>query len=252
MKEDEFEIVGFYSILAPRSEVGFDAWKYYSINTFFVPLSHLPVSEAEAEAFPKLPGDWNAIISDVRQVESYEAGLAERLAVLNEDRAVTVCGDVIPVTVEVEVSDGDWHEVAENLQRAEGMALLSLGALVLAVLAASALVAYLFLGRKKKEYAIQRALGVPVKDANRSLLLPFCVLVLAATVIGGITALIYSRGTVASGLAELAAEGAVDTRISGWALLLSIVGELAAVGLFALLWVRRIAHLPPLTLLQEK
>ena len=66
--------------------------------------------------------------------------------------------------------------------------------------------------------------------------------------------LLYAAETDSTNLAlrRLAAEGAADTRLSGWALVASVAGELAAAGLFALGWVRRIAHLPPLALLQEK
>ena len=81
-------------------------------------------------------------------------------------------------------SDGGWLQIADELIQAKNIALLKLLVFSGAALFALILTVWLFIGRKKKEYGILRALGMPKGAASGQLFIPFLILGVAAAVVG--------------------------------------------------------------------
>jgi len=81
-------------------------------------------------------------------------------------------------------SDGGWLLIANDLIQARSLAwvklLVYIGATVFAVL----LTVWLFIGRRKQEYGILRALGMSKREAGARLYIPFLILSAVSTVVG--------------------------------------------------------------------
>jgi hypothetical protein len=121
-----------------------------------------------------------------------------------------------------------------------------------ATAAATVFVVYLFIGRRRKEYAVMRALGTPRGAAARSLLVPLLALAAVSILAGGAAARIYTAKTIANSNVLSALEGfAVDTSVPAPVSVCCITGELLLTLLFALALLRRIGAFPPLALLQD-
>ena len=89
--------------------------------------------------------------------------------------------------------------MGEDLLRARSLSLVKLLIFSAAALFALILTVWLFIGRKKREYGILRALGMPRGEAGRSLLIPFLILGLVSAVLGLLTARIVTARQLGTG-----------------------------------------------------
>ncbi|MBW6474449.1 MAG: FtsX-like permease family protein [Anaerolineaceae bacterium] len=158
--EETFEIVGIYDYLL---ELGTNhtTWAY-------LPNSLIP----ENIAYP-LDGVYASMYSFVLDSSRNQD------AFINENRAV-----LAELGMEVTFSENNgatfWAAV-DPLRRSAFSGLL---VFTMVLVIALALVTFLYLNHRRRDYAILRALGVPKKTANRQLLLPL-ILFAAVAVIGG-------------------------------------------------------------------
>ena len=74
--------------------------------------------------------------------------------------------------VTFQFADGGWSQYEPQLRTAQTLALTKLLIFSAAALLSILLTVYLFVARRKQDYAIQRALGTPKSKAFNSLFLP--------------------------------------------------------------------------------
>jgi hypothetical protein len=148
-------------------------------------------------------------------------------------------------------NDG-WPSIVEAFETSKQLSLIAIAGLSVAIIAATGFIVFLFIGRKKKEYAVMRALGTPRKASAKALILPLMVLSVVAVLAGSGVAWFYTVLTVARNNALSIIENyTIDTSMPPLAVIGCILGELLLVLAFAALGLRRVALIPPLMLLQE-
>ena len=143
--EIEFEIVGAYSDVIVERERDANPYWSYSENTVFVPLSFLPAKVPAEHVFK--PGELSIVIGDPRDISAF---LSECTVKIKDELGLTLL-----------FSDGGWLAVEHQISNTDTLTIAKLIMFSLAVLLAVGLTVYLFIGRKKKEYAVMRALGAP-------------------------------------------------------------------------------------------
>ena len=141
-------------------------------------------------------------------------------------------------------SDGGWLQVAKDLTRARSLALVKLLIFTGAALFALLLTAWLYIGRKKMEYGILRALGMKRSESGAWLYVPFLLLGVLASALGLFAARILSaRQLVATGIAAHSGLGLMC---------LGALGFLVFLALIALVGLLLIQRRSVLELIQEK
>ena len=216
----EFEIVGIYSGSTMSKDANEPNWAY-SMNTVFVPLASLPLTEDELAEHEFAPGEFTFRVDNAWNIGPFLEEVAPKL----EAMGLTLTFD-----------DGGWMTVLEGYRDAQRIPMIRILLLAFVTATGLALSVYLFVSRKKKDYAIMRALGTPKGRSGRALLVPMLVLSLAAVLFGVAVGTVYSQ----------AALGVVPAL----PVLLCIGGELAFTLVFTGLSIRRLSGMAPLALLQ--
>ena len=235
-EEQEFEIVGSYVELNINKMLDVDLCWAYSDNTVFVPLSFLPVSGETLAEHEFKPSEVSFIIGDAQNIRSF---YEEQLPVLEG------------MGFQVHFSDGGWMNIEQHLRRSEILTVSKLIAFAAASLLAILLTVYLFILRKKKEFAIMWALGTTRAKARRSLLIPLMVLAAAAIIPGGVLAALYAQSQAEDILSDFITIGlSVDTSVQLSAIAFGVLAELLFLLLAAFTGLIHIGRKPPLALLQ--
>ncbi len=223
-----FTIAGAYLDLNEGKHVNRDLYWCWSNNAVFVPAAFLPEC-VNTDTYTPKPAEVSFVVGNAEDIIPF---MEECLPLVEE------------MGLAYTFSDGGWLQVGEDLLRARSLSLVKLlifsGAAVFALL----LTVWLYIGRKKKEYGILRALGMGKREAGNRLVIPFLLLGLVSAILG----LVISRAVTAR---QLAAEAAHAPASFGLFLLgaLGFLVLLAFVALFSLLLVRRKSILE---LIQEK
>ena len=207
----------------------------YGENAVFVPLSFLPdtVDTAGHEFKPK---EVSFVIGDADSILSFRDEVFHQ---------VQEAGWL------VSFYDGNWPAVKEQMGQAGSLSLVKLTAFSISALLVMLLTVYLYILRKKKEYAVMRALGCPVREAREALLFPLLVLALPAVFLGSVGAVIYTQRAAEANAAEFADLGlALDSSIPGFILAAGFGGSLVLLLLLAWSALRSVGKKPPLELLQ--
>ncbi len=228
-----FEIVGVWS----DSDFDVEDPFTYAMNTIFVPDDCYPwAGQVEPSA---LPSTFSFRLKDPGDVAAMEDELGEELAALG---------------YELSINDGGYAAAKPNLDFMKLTALIGFIGMCLALLLALILITYLFIIRKKKDYAIMRALGTTRGRSNRSLLAALLAMSVVAIAIGAILAGVVAQGSTARMAAEVAEiTGEVTAADSSWVLTAAFAaGTLLLVWLFARVGLARISRTPPLELLQGR
>ena len=235
LTKQEFEIVGAYRDVDTMAKQTENLHWAYSRNTVFVPLPFLPVEVPDDHVVK--PGEFSFIIGDPRDISAF---LEEALPVIEGELGLTLF-----------FSDGGWSVIESQIGQAGASASVRLAASSLSVAAAVCLTAYLFIWRKRKEYAVMRALGTTRPVANRSLYVPLAVLGLSSTAVGTALGRLTAGSRIKNVLAPFTDAG-IDTVavIPGYLVLVCFVLALAALAIFTALMLRRTGSKPPLELLQ--
>jgi len=234
--ESVFEIVGVYADLdSKRSQAESVKWSY-SVNTIFVPLSSLPVEIPEDHIVK--PGEFTFVIEDAGKISAF---LEESAPTIKDELGLTMF-----------FTDGGWLSIEQGVKNAETLTGIRLVTLALANVIAIALTVYLFIGRKKRDYAVMRALGTKKSIANRTLYIPLGVIAAIAILAGNAFAFYYASGTVESALgayAELGIEADATIPVSVAALLVG--AQMLVLALITALYLLRLSLKQPLVLLQD-
>ena len=233
-----FTIVGTYAESGLERVREEDLCWRYGENAVFVPQSFLNVSEEELAKHEFKPSELSLVI---RNAGSITAFYEEVLPTLWE------------MGYSVYFSDGGWLSVEPQLTQAGSLAGSKLIAFAAAALLSLAVTVYLFILRKKREYAVMRALGCPKRRARRALLLPLLTLAGFAILLGTGLAVLYTSFTMELNMASFHTLGiTVDTSLPVGVILLGFFGCAAALLLLAAGGLILVGRRPPLTLLQEQ
>ncbi len=233
--EQTFTIVGTFTEGGLSRLPTEEAFWIFGDNAVLVPLSFLP-STADRSNHAYKPTELAFVIDDA-------------------DSIIPFRDEVLPQLLEagytVSFTDGGWPAVREQLTQAGSLTLVKLTAFAVSAVLVLWLTVYLYILRKKKEFAVMRALGCPAGEAKKALLFPLVALAVPAVLLGSVGAALYTRYAASANAAEFAAMGlTMDTSIPSPILLAGFFGSLALLFLLAWAALVRVAKTPPLELLQ--
>jgi hypothetical protein len=177
----EFTIVGAWRDLNEGKHALRERYWCYSNNSTFVPAAFLPEC-VNGDAGPK-PGEISFVVGNAEEILPFVENCLPRI-------------DAMGLTYQF--SDGGWLEIADELMQAKSLALVKLLVFAGAALFALILTVWLFIGRKRREYGILRALGMPRGEAANRLLIPFLILGAAAALAGTAAARIVTARQLAA------------------------------------------------------
>ncbi len=233
--EQDFTVVGTFTEGGLNRLPVEESFWAFGDNAVLVPLSFLPETADTANHEYK-PTELAFIIDDADSIIPFRDEVLPRLL----DMGYTV-----------NFTDGGWPAVREQLAQAGSLGLIKLWAFALSALLVLWLTVYLYILRKKKEFAVMRALGCPSGKARRALLFPLLALAVPAVLLGSVGAALYTRHAAERNLAEFDSLGlTMDTSIPLPILLAGFGGSLVLLLLLAWAALGRVAHKPPLELLQ--
>ena len=229
------EIVGIYSDTdGYRNQAARPNWSY-SINTVFVPKSLLAVEGSKLDGHEFSPSEISFTIDNAWDIEAF----IEDVAPMFSEMGMTLY-----------FSDSGWPDIADAFRESGRLSIINIAVFALAVAAATWLAVFLFIGRKRQEYAIMRALGTTRKASAQTLAIPLMSVVLASIVAGSCAACVYVAGTAAGNNAFLALQGhTVNTTIPAWAVAGCVTAQILLTLLITFAILRSISSLPPLMLL---
>ena len=231
----DFTVVGTYAEMGLDKLSDEDQYWAYGENAVFVPLSFLPET-ADVENHALKPSELSFVIPEADNIRPFMEECIPQLEAMGW---------------KVYFFDGNWPAVEEQLHQADRLSLVKLSAFAFSAVLVLWLTVYLYILRKKKEFAVMRALGCPAGEAQKALLFPLLVLAAPAVVLGSIGAMLYTRRAAEANAAEFAVLGlAMDTAIPVPILLAGFCGSLALLLLLAAAALRRVAKAPPLELIQ--
>ncbi len=226
--EQTFTIIGAWRDLNAGNHVYRDRFWCWSDNAVFVPSAFLPeCRNALGHTFK--PGEVSFVVGNAEEILPF---MEECLPILDE------------MGISYVFSDGGWSSVGPDLMQARTIALVKLVIFACAAVFALLLTVWLFIGRKKREYGILRALGMPRGEAGNRLYIPFLMLGLVSTVLG----LAVVRIITARQLAAEAAHAPAPLRL----FLLGALGFLILLGLVAFVGLLLVRRKSILELIQEK
>ena len=208
----------------------------YSPNAIFVPVSFLPES-CDTEHHLFRPAEVSFI---VRNADNLAAFTKECLPIVEK------------LGLKYAWNDANWPIVAEKMAQTRRLTMIKLLIFTVASLLAVVLTLYLFLHRRRREYAILRALGTPRRGAAKALLLPLLVLAACASLLGLLLAWLRSGAAVRQSAVEFAEAGleAMPAAHAG-IYLLGALGLLLVTALMAGVYLRALGKRSPLALLQD-
>ncbi len=228
----EFTIVGSWRDLNEGKHAQRELYWCYSNNAIFVPAPFLPDC-VNKDTYEAKPGEVSFIVGAAEEIVPFMEEVLPKLEA--EDRLY-------------EFSDGGWSLIADDLIQAKNLALVKLLIFSAAALFALVLTVWLFIGRKKREYGILRALGMPKGEAGNRLFIPFLLLGILSAALG----LIIARIVTLRQLTAAAEETAVHEPAGFGLFLLGALGFLILLAAIALVGLGLIRRKSVLELVQEK
>ncbi len=208
-----FTIIGSWRDLNEGNHPYRDLFWCWSDNAIFVPTAFLPeCRNAEGHSFK--PSEVSFVVGNAEDITAF----VEECLPLVEDMGLIY-----------QFSDGGWLNVAEDLMRARVLAQVKLLIFAGAAFFALILTVWLFIGRKKREYGILRALGMTQGEASNRLFVPFILLGTLSTLLGLLIARIVTTCQLTrGGAAHVSADLGVFLlgALGFWALLavMSVIG----------------------------
>ena len=231
-----FTIVGSFEDVSDKNWLDKDLYWAYNANTIFVPATFLPAScDTANHVFH--PGEISFLVRDAENIP----GFVEESLPLVEQMGLSYAWN-----------DAGWSSVAEKLYQSRRLALMKLLVFTAAALLAAGLTFYLFLLRRRKEYAILRALGSPPRAAAKALWLPLMALAAFAAVLG-LAGAWQRSGAAAIRSAEEFVEAGLEVMpaVHIEVYLLGVAGLLLVIALLSSLYLRVLGKRSPLRLLQD-
>ena len=163
-----FTIIGAWRDLNEGSHPFRDWYWCWSNNAIFVPTAFLPECR-NAQEHEFKPSEVSFIVGNAEEITAFVEECLPQVEAMG---------------LTYSFSDNGWLLVAKDLMRARGLARVKLLIFAGAALFALVLTVWLFIGRKKREYGILRALGMPKGEAGTRLFVPFLLLGLVSALIG--------------------------------------------------------------------
>ena len=233
--EQDFTVIGTYTESGLNRLSTEDQFWAYGENAVFVPLSFLPET-ADTRDHTFKPAEVSFIVEDADSIAPFRDEVLPRLEALG---------------LTYYFYDGNWPAVQEQLHQAGSLTLVKLCAFALSAILVLCLTVYLYILRKKKEFAVMRALGCPAGEAQKALLFPLLILAVPAVLLGSIGAMIYTRFAAAANAAEFAVLGlAMDAELPLGMVAVGFGGSLLFLLVLAWAALRSVAGKQPLELLQ--
>ncbi len=231
----DFTVVGIWEDMDDNAFVPRELYWSYNKNTVFIPLSFLPeTADTESRLFQ--PGEVSFLVENSADIIPF---INESLPMVKE------------LGVTFQFNDGGWSQIEPQLRTAQTLALTKLLIFSVAALLSVLLTVYLFVARRKRDYAVQRALGAPKRVAFRSLFLPLMSLGILAVLLGGGFGALKARTDAALTLETFSAMGMeADPTLPLPVLLLGLVLLLLVLTVSVGAELRYLGRIPPLTLLQ--
>lgn len=177
LMQTDFTIIGIWSDLNEGSHVFRDRYWCYSNNAVFVPTSFLPDCANEEEHTFK-PAEVSFVVGNAEDILPFIENVVPQLDALEKDYSFT---------------DAGWIDIAEDLMRARDLAFVKLLIFAVAAVLALFLAVWLYIGRKKKEFGVFRALGMPARESKNRLFIPFLLLGAISTIVGFLVSLIATN-----------------------------------------------------------
>ena len=238
-KEVELEIVGIFKDTRNKymnTKARDVAWSY-GVNTIFVPQHLLSVSEEELAQFEFSYGDISFVVENAWDIPAFKE-------------------EVIPQIEQmgyiVYFEDDGFEELIFPIKETERIALIKIAVLLLAIVVVTWFVSMLYIVGRRRDYAIMRLLGTDKKKSARALLLPLCVITVAAVLLGSAAAYFYTIQNIAtSSFIEVVSGIEVDLSIPVWVILTCIAGEIVLTLVLALALIGAVGRLSPLELMQS-
>ena len=163
------EIVGIYQDIDSAAQQRKNPHWNYSRNTVFVPKSLLPISEGELTEHMFTPAEFSFIIDDAWNT----AAFLEAAETMVEELGLHLI-----------FNDKGWLAIQEEYRVAVWRSAINIAVFSVAMVIATWFTVHLFIGRKKKEYAIMRALGLPKNESAYTLVLPLISITTASVLVG--------------------------------------------------------------------
>lgn len=236
----ELEIVGIYMDIGEKSgQLEKPHWSY-SINTIFVPKSIFPLDEKQLEDHLFSPSEFSFIVGDAWNIPSFIEVLEENKPKLEN------------LGIEISLYDDGWADIMEEFIILKKISLIKILVFLIALIAITRFVVFIFIERKKQEYAIMRALGTTKRDSSKSILMPLIIIGVSAIIVGSILAWDYTIKTIAQNEAfSYIDANTINTSMPLILFAGCIVGELFLILSFALFSLRRMGKIAPIELLQN-
>ncbi len=212
-----FTIIGSWRDLNEGKHVFKDRFWCWSNNAIFVPTAFLPECR-NMEGHEFKPSEVSFVIDDAEEIIPF---MRECLPMVEE------------MGLSYVFSDGGWSQIGEELMQSRSIALVKLVIFAGAAVFALLLTVWLFIGRKKREYAICRALGMPKRGASLQLYIPFLLLGGVSAVVGAIAARVFSLRQIVESQAEAMDEIAMHTPAGPALYILGAFGFLLVLAAFA-------------------
>jgi ABC-type antimicrobial peptide transport system permease subunit len=171
-KEQEFTVIGTWRDLNEGNHIVRDWFWCWSNNAIFVPSAFLPEC-VNADTYTPKPNDVSFVVGNAENIEAFQKKVLPQLEEMG---------------LNCSFYDWGWSDVGPDLIQARNLARIKLLIFVGAAIMAMLLTVWLFIGRKKREFGILRALGMPRKEASAWLFIPFLCLGSLAALLGAAAA----------------------------------------------------------------
>lgn len=238
-KDVELEVVGIYVDTDKREDQEIIPHWCYSINTIFVPKSLFPLDEEELEDHMFSPSEFSFTVENAWDIPAF---IEESKPIL-EEMGLTLI-----------FYDGGWLDIVEDFELTNTLSGITIVAIFGVTLISSWLIVYLLIGRKRKEYAIMRALGLPRRQSANALMLPHMLITVPAVLAGSAAAWIYTEDAVSEVISGLSVmDGYVaNTSIPQEVTFGCILGQIILLYILARFGIWRLSRQSSLALLQEQ
>ena len=231
-RRQTFTVIGAWRDLNEGKHSDRDLYWCYGVNTVFVPTSFLPDC-VNKDTYEAKPGEVSFVVENAEDILPFVEECIPKVEEMGKLYAF---------------SDGGWLQIADELVQGKNLALVKLLIFSAAALFAVILTVWLFIGRKKKEYGILRALGMPGGEAGSRLVTPFLLLGVLAAVLG----LLASRIVTLRQLAAAGEEAGTHVPAAFGLFLLGALGFLVLLALAAFIGLLLVRRKSILELVQEK